>query len=348
MLLSGGMSSRFIRLLLLFLLAFLAVSGKRTIHRNTSQTIAFQQLPLVTEGKAPARIGALKFISAWELRSDNQNFGGFSALTVLRDGRFLGISDAGTMIGFDPPGTHTGAASFIAALPSAFGAKVNYQYRDSEGIASDPESGRLWISYEGKAAIRRMPPSFSRIDGINRTAALRAWDGNSAGEAIARLRDGRFLLFSEGQDRSDDSFQALMFSGDPVEPDSDAIGFGYRPPAGFKPTEALQLPGGQVLILNRRIGFPEGFSAKLTLINPTEIAADETIKGRVIATLTSPLLVDNMEGMTLTEENGQAILWMISDNNFNIFQRTLLMKFALILPNKKPAVEETTPGFESL
>jgi hypothetical protein len=193
-----------------------------------------------------------------------------------------------------------------------------------------------------------MARTFSRIDGVYRSAPLRAWDGNSGGEAIARLSDGHFLLFSEGQDRSDGSYEALLFSGDPVEPGMVAQRFGYMPPSGYKPTEALQLPDGNVLILNRRIGFPEGFSATLTLIDPADIAADETIKGRVIAKLTSPLLVDNMEGMTLTEENGQAILWMISDNNFNILQRTLLMKFALILPKKKPDVEETTPGFESL
>jgi hypothetical protein len=340
------------RLLLLVLLAMLAVGGQRIIYRNSSQAIAFKPLPLVTDGKAPAKIGALEFMGAWELRSDNLNFGGLSALTALRDGRFLGISDAGMMIGFDPPGTNTGISTFIAPLPAAFGAKVSYQDRDSESMTQDLESGRLWVSYEGKAAIRRMPPTFSRIDGVVRNDALRGWDGNSGGEALVRLSDGRFLLFSEDQDRDDGSYDALLFSGDPVEPDSRVIHFGYRPPAGHKPTDAVQLPDGRVLIVNRRLGFPDGFTIKLTLIDPEAIIEDQVIARRVIATLASPLLRDNMEGITLTEENGQTIVWMISDNNFNIWQRTLLMKFALILPKtpdmKKPEADLPAPGFESL
>jgi hypothetical protein len=347
------MGKRILRLLILFLLIAVAVGGQRIIYPNNTQAIAFKTLPLVSDGKASAKIGALKFLGAWELLSNNRSFGGFSALTALRDGRFLGVSDAGMMIGFDPPGTQTGIASFIAPLPAAFGKKVGFLDRDSEGMTLDPTSGQLWISYEGRSAIRRMPPSFSRIDGVLRSAVLRAWDGNSGGEAIARLADGRFLLFSEEQDRSDGSYDAVMFTGDPVEPNSRAVRFGYRPPNGFKATDAVQLADGRVLILNRQLSFPVGFTIKLTIIDPDEIVENEPIKHRTIATLASPLLRDNMEGMTLTQENGQSILWIISDNNFNIFQRTLLMKFALNLPQntqetKKPDVDETKPGFESL
>ena len=54
-----------------------------------------------------------------------------------------------------------------------------------------------------------------------------------------------------------------------------------------------------------------------------------------------------MEGLAVTQENGRIIVWMVSDNNFNALQRTILMKFALNLPNKKPEAE-TAPGFETL
>ncbi len=342
------MGWRMFRIFVLFLIAFLAVGGQRFIYRNTTQKIAFKSLPLVTEGKVSKKIGVLTFISAWEMQSDNPNFGGVSGVTALRDGRFLGISDAGTMIGFDPPGTQTGNASFIVPLPAAFGAEISYRDKDSEGIAYNRETGQVWISYEGKSAIRRMPPSFSRIDGITRSTILKAWDGNSGGEAMARLSDGRFLLFSEDQERSDGSYDALLYSADPVEPESQIIRFSYRAPSGYNPTDAVQLPSGEVLVLNRRIGFPEGFSAKLTLLNPAKIASGETLKGRVIASLASPLLVDNMEGITLTQEKDKIIVWMISDNNFNIWQRTLLMKFELNLPTKKPEAEISAPGFISL
>ncbi len=352
------MLRRLIRIVLLFLMVVLAVGGTRIIYRNQSQQIAFAPLPLTADGIAKPKVGALEFLGAWELKSGHNDFGGLSALTALRDGRFLAVSDAGIMAGFAPPHSGILQRAFIAPLPGAFAGDVNFRDRDSEALAYDPESGRIWISYEGNPAIRRMPSTFTRIDGVARPAAIRAWIGNGAGEALARLADGRFLLFSEGEDRADGSYDAISFSGDPIEPTSQAFRFGYWPPDGYKPTDAVQLPDGRLLMLNRRIGFPEGFSAKLTVLNPATIQEGKAVRGRVIATLAAPLLVDNMEGITLTQENGQTIIWMISDNNYNIWQRTLLMKFALNPPNqkpdtkktdtKKPDLESPKPGFESL
>jgi hypothetical protein len=347
------MMRRLLRLLPLLVLAISSVGGVRTVYRYAAQNIAFHPLPLVSNAKAPARVGALKFLGAWEMQSRNSDFGGISALAPLADGRFLALSDSGMMIAFVPPGGVSNGNSFIAPLPGAFGRKIRYKDRDSEALAIDPVTGRVWVSYEINPTIRRFPPSLSRIDGVARPAIIRHWDGNRAGEAFARLADGRFLLFSEGQDRADGSYDAVLFSGDPVEENSRAVSFGYRPPNGFKATDAVQLPGGQLLVLNRRIGFPEGFSAKLTLLDPQAIRAGEAIKGRVIATLAAPMLVDNMEGIAITNEGGRMIVWMVSDNNFNIWQRTLLMKFELHLPSQhqpkeKPGATDAAPGFDSL
>lgn len=342
------MLRRFGPVLLLLLLVILAVGGTRQIYRKTGQDIIFAPMPLVHKGEAPAKVGALAFLGAWDVKSENMDFGGFSALTALLDGRLLAVSDAGIMVGFVPPGTNTTGRNFIAPLPGAFGDDVSFRDRDSEGLAYDAESGRVWISYEGNPAIRRMVPSFARIDGVARPSVIRAWKGNSGAEAMVRLADGRFLLFSEGSDRADGSYDAILFSGDPVDVTTRAFRFGYRPPSGYNPTDAVQLPGGRLLILNRQIGFPDGFTAKLTTLDPDAIAEGKAMKGRVIATLSPPLLVDNMEGLALTQEQGRTIIWMISDNNFNIFQRTLLMKFALDGPKKKPEAEIPAPGFDSL
>ena len=155
------------------------------------------------------------------------------------------------------------------------------------------------------------------------------------------------MLFSETHHRADSSNSAFLYSGDPVEAGSQTTPFGYRAPEGYRPTDATLLPDGRLLILNRRIGLPQGFSAKLALLDPAKIESDKAITPQVIATLASPLLVDNMEGLAVTEENGRIIVWMISDDNFTALQRTILMQFALDLPNKKPEAE-TAPGFETL
>jgi hypothetical protein len=58
--------------------------------------------------------------------------------------------------------------------------------------------------------------------------------------------------------------------------------------------------------------------------------AGATIERREIARLQPPLTIDNMEGVSVTVENGRTIVWLVSDDNFFPLQRTLLLKFALI------------------
>lgn len=341
------MRHRLPRILLLLLLSITAVGGHRVYSKNDSQTIELVSLALDETDPDRTKVGALTFLNAWELRSDNSDFGGISALTVIGRNRFLAASDAGTLIGFTLSQSYQMEDSFIAALPGAYGENANYRDFDSEGMAYDPTSGHIWISYEARHAVRRLSPSLGRIDGTKRLTFTKGWSANGGVEAIARLSDGRFVLLSEKHKRPDGSNSAYLYSGDPIEAGSQATPFGYRAPKGYRPTDATTLPDGRLLILNRRIGLPDGFSAKLAMLDPADIEADKAIAANVIATLASPLLVDNMEGLAITEEDGRIIVWMISDDNFTALQRTILMKFALDLPNKKPEAE-TAPGFETL
>jgi hypothetical protein len=330
----ANMLRRFIRLILVFVLALLLIGGTRFIYRNTSQSITLRPLPLDSSNPERRTVGALTFLGAWELSSNNEYFGGISALVALNDGRFIGISDAGAMIGFSLKNDHDADRPFIAALPGTSGKGITFRDRDSEGLAYDPGSGRFWVSYEAHHAIRRFPPYLDRVEGLLRLPDTENWYRNRGIEAMARLPDGRFVLLAE--DSRDGAYPAYLYSGDPVAKETTRIEFRYRPPLGFKATDATPLPDGRLLVLNRRISFPNGFAAKLGILDPASIARGKIVSGKTIATLASPLLVDNMEGATTTQEKGQTIVWIISDNNFNIFQRTLLMKFALNLsPHKK-------------
>jgi hypothetical protein len=342
-----NMLSKTFRPLLLILLLGLSIGGVRQTFRNTSQSIALKPLPFDPDRPSINRVGQLRFLKAWELGSGNQDFGGISALTALSDGRFIGVSDAGTLIGFGLTNDIRADRPFIAPLPEAYGPGKTYRDRDSEGLAYDADTGQFWVSYEGNDMIRRFTPSFARSDSVVHPAAMQDWPYNRGAETILRFPDGRFAVFSEGADRPDGSYQAVLFSGDPVEPGTSSFTFGYRPPVGYKATDAKMLPDGRILMLNRRIGFPNGFSAILSVLNPADITKGATVKSTPIAVLKSPLLVDNMEGLAITQEGAQTIIWLISDNNFNIFQRTLLMKFALVEPIKKPEAEPA-PGFDSL
>jgi hypothetical protein len=67
----------------------------------------------------------------------------------------------------------------------------------------------------------------------------------------------------------------------------------------------------------------------VSLLNPDSIGRDRVLSADVIASLAAPLLVDNMEGIAVTSDGDSMFLWLISDNNFTLLQRTILMKFRL-------------------
>jgi hypothetical protein len=339
------MRRRSARIAVILLLALASIGGHRSYWRNDSQAIDTIPLALDPEDPKRKKVGALTFQGAWELRSDNSDFGGISGVAVRPGNRFVALSDAGTLIGFTFNASRRMQNSFIATLPGA--ADASYRDRDSEAMAYDAASGRIWVSYEGRHAIRRFPAAINRVDGIRRLEFAQGWKVNGGTEAIVRLPDGRFIIIIEKHIRADGSNSAFLFSGDPVEPGSGVTPFGYRAPDGYRPTDAAMLPDGRVLVLNRRVSFPAGFSAKLSVVDPADISKDVAVKPITMATLTAPLLIDNMEALAVTGEGGQTIIWMLSDNNFSAFQRTLLMKFALQLPKKKPEAD-TAPGFETL
>lgn len=343
----GQMIDKMKRLGLAAVLALLAVGGVRVVYPSASQDIALQPLPLDVDNPALQRVGGLVFQGAWELRSRNEDFGGISALTALPEGRFMGVGDAGTLIGFGLTQDERANRSFIAPLPDSQGPNKNYKDRDSEGIAHDPMSGQFWISFEGNHAIRRYSSGFARTTGILRLAQMQDWPDNKGAETIIRLRDGRFIIIAETLDGG--IHPALLFSGDPVERGSAVSSFSYRPPAGYRVTDGVQLPDGRLVILHRRISFPQGFSAKIALVDPTNIKSGNITPGKVIASLAPPYLVDNMEGIAVTQKAGATYIWLISDNNFSIFQRTILMKFLLPpeLNSKKPEAL-AAPGFDAL
>ena len=337
------MSAKLKRLALIIALAVLAVGGVRTIYPSDSQDINLRELPLNSDNLAQRQVGALEFVAAWELRSHNENFGGISALVALTNGRFVAIGDAGTLIRFGLTNDGRIDRATIAPLPNLQGPKMSYKDRDSEGLTYDPDSGQYWVSFEGKHAIRRYSTSFAQQTGLVRPTILQKLPRNKGAESMVRLQDGRFIIIAESLD--DDIHSAWMFSGDPIENATTATPFKFRPPAGYRVTDAVQLPDGRIAILNRAVGFLSGFTAKVSLLNPESISRGSVLSADVIASLSAPLLVDNMEGVTVTNEGNKLFLWLISDNNFTIFQRTILMKFRLNqkADSKKPEAD-TAPG----
>jgi hypothetical protein len=198
--------------------------------------------------------------------------------------------------------------------------------RDSESMIV--HGGRAWIGFERSNAVWRYRLGDWRSQAHAAPPEMRKWRSNRGSEAMLRLPDGRFLVFSEG---GGGESPVLLFEGDPAVPGTKAAMLRYRPPQGYRITDAALLPGGRLLFLNRRVALLEGiFSARLTMTKLPRLEPGGLLEGEEVATLRKPLTVDNMEALSVTREGGRTIVWIASDDNFNpLLQRTLLLKFAL-------------------
>ncbi|WP_050805405.1 esterase-like activity of phytase family protein [Sphingomonas sp. KC8] len=310
------------RTILALAAATLMAGGASPLSSDDGAAIVARAVPLDRDDPARVRVGGLTYMGGWVLTSAHRRFGGLSSLTV-DEGGLLGLSDKGGVFRLIAQHGRPPAGHGVGVLPDGPMAG-----RDSESAVRGPD-GTLWVGFEGVNAIWRYDTALSRTTGHVAPPAMADWPRNGGPEAMVRLPDGRFLIFSEdGDGGSLGCHAALIFRGDPVEGGA-AERFCYRPPAGYVITDAVLLPDGRLLALNRRYTLLDGVSAVLSIIDRHAIRAGAKVESREIARLTPPLTVDNMEALAVTQENGRTILWIASDDNFSRAQRTLLLRFRL-------------------
>lgn len=275
------------------------------------------------------RVGRLTFLGGVSLASPDPAFGGFSSLGV-RGRRFTLLSDGGNIVSFRLDDRWQLSQPSFANLPAGPGTGWEKADRDSESMASDSATGRLWVGFENYNQIWRFAPGFARPERAVAPRAMSRWYANGGPETLVRRRDGSFVVISEtAPPKSHGRRVGLVFAGDPTLHPRPAFTFAYRPPRGYDVSDAAELPDGGLAVVNRRFQPPYRFLAKLTVIRAADIKPGATVTGREIATLAPPVIHDNFEGIAVTREAGTTVLWLVSDDNQTFLQRSLLLKFAL-------------------
>lgn len=301
--------------------------GRLALPReNQVRAVPVQLFP---DNPARRRVGRLTYLDGVELVESGTGIGGYSAVRVQGD-RFTLLSDGGNLLHFRWRGGTRLSDAEYSVLPAGPGRGWEKRDRDSESLAVDPRSGAVWVGFERKNEIWRYDPSFQHATGHSKPDVMSNWQKNGGAEAIAFMPERGLVVLSEStRPHRAPGRQAIYFLGDPVEAPLRGFTFVYHPPQGMQPTDAVALPDGRLLVLNRGLDLPFDFSASLVLIERDAIRPGAAVRGAVIAALKAPALHDNFEGLALTSEGGRQIVWLLSDNNQFPLQRTLLLKFAL-------------------
>lgn len=269
------------------------------------------------------RTGPLTLEGAWQLSSENDHFGGYSALVLREPDMFLAASDAGRLMHLPRPDMSEASPILGEFLTTEHADKFDL---DIESLAIDPQTGRVWAGLEWVQQIIRFDAGLERRAAIA-PEAMRNWGSNSGAEAMVRLSDGRFVVIEE-RAREEGLHRALLFPRDPtsrVRPTR--FLFAARP--GFRPADAALLPDGRIAVLLRAVvlGLAPRFPAMLVIADPADIRSDEILSSIMLARIEEPLPSDNYEGLAVIDmDAGNWDFWLISDDNFARYQRTLLLK----------------------
>ncbi len=303
-----------------------------SIAQSTEEVPLLTPVPLDPNDPSLRAVGPLRFIAGYQLALDKPNWGGFSDLCVWADPdggtRLVMIGDTGTdaLLGFTglPEALGEVAVIKLFALRTPDGRRINdRESGDAEAMVCDsPErrvigfehQHRLWL-YDGDTVSALPIPPNARMLGSNEGI-----------EGLARLADGRLFMIAEG--KQDAKRGPAWVQTDDGAWDQLTI----LRSEGFQPTGLASLPDGNLLLLERFYSPEKGAAARLSLIRAVEIAADAEIRPKELARIAPPLTVDNFEGVAIAPAaDGGTLVFLLSDDNFNPAQRTLLLVFRLEL-----------------
>jgi hypothetical protein len=106
--------------------------------------------------------------------------------------------------------------------------------------------------------------------------------------------------------------------------------FSVKRISDFDVSDAALLPAGDLLLLERRFSWSEGLDVRLRRIALASIRPDALVDGPVLWQADLRYEIDNLEGLSIHRDTGgDTILTFVSDDNFSMLQRTLLLQFAL-------------------
>ena len=322
------------RRLLLAVLIFLAIgpvpgAALRYHVDNLTQRAAAHLL-----ADAPQTSGAMRFVCGWHLVSPHSRFGGFSALASTGPGRFLLLGDNGyaTQLAFGGDGRL--AAFRIAPLPVPRGWPGRKSMIDSESLFVDPVTQAAWVGMERTNQLWQFDAAMARLPKRYAPAALQDWPRGRGAEAMVRLADGRIVMLAEGGRGDPRQNRGVMLSHPPGAGAVRSTRFFYDAQGKGAVSDAALLPDGRILIVHRKVGWNPVFTTIVAVADPDDIKSNAILRSRAIGTVPRSL-ADNFEGAAVATQNGRTWLWLVSDDNFQRWQRSLLLQFELVdLPPK--------------
>jgi hypothetical protein len=279
------------------------------------------------------RFGSLVFDGGLELRSPYSGFGGFSGLCVSTDGRDLvAISDAAQWLRARLVEENGRPAALAEAR---MGPLLDRAGRPLMGNRADTESLAMAgsVAYVGLEIVNEVlrfegpDPLLARGAPIPVPAGVKRLSRGTGLEALAAPQTGPLAgsLIGIAEEGGDGAYTPGFLILGPRQGE-----FRLKTSADFDPTDLAPLPDGDLLLLERRFTLLGGVAMRMRRLRAADVMPGATIDGPVIAEADMAYEIDNMEGLAVHRgADGALRVTLISDDNFSLLQRTLLLRFRL-------------------
>lgn len=284
------------------------------------------------------RFGALTFRSGLELQSATEGFGGLSGLWRSPDGRgIVAVTDNGqwlTATLVSENGRLAGVTDAVMGPILGRDGRPLRQVRSYDTEALTIANGTAYVGIERTHEVMRFDWGASGMRARGQPVAVppevKKLPRNKGIEGIAVAPAGTPLagaLVAVAE-------RARWEEGAPTR------GFILTGPRrgvfeiatsdSYEPTDIAFLPSGDLLMLERRFKLLTGVAARIRRLSGESLRPGAQVDGPVIFEAGGAYQVDNMEGLALHRDpSGALLLTLVSDNNFSILQRTLLLEFEL-------------------
>lgn len=286
-------------------------------------------------------VDRLIFRGGVTLQSQEDIFGGLSSVSVTGpDQQIAFISDRGQFISgrlaYDENDRLFGFIGVVAdAMLNSKGAPLPRQYaRDAEGMDTiwhDGAPSAVRVSFEHLTRVADFDIVEGRPGGAAREVPIPQWltdlRTNESLESIciapptSPVAGSTVLLTEEALDEDGNHRGWLLGVND-----KGPLGY-YNSPI-VNPTDCAFLPNGDLLVLERGVAL-FSFVMALRRVPAAEVKPNTIMRGELLLSAEGSD-IDNMESLMVHQTpGGDTRIFIGSDNNFNDWQRTLLLEFSL-------------------
>jgi len=327
---------------LLILSAGVAISTFASL-RATAEDLTITSLPITRfmSANVGEPVQGLIWQGGLEMQSQIDTFGGLSGLGYTGpDGRLVMVSDRGNFISgqllYDEAGHPASLIGVtISPIQNSKGAELPRAYtRDAEALSVVERDGVPSAVRVGFENLTRVA-DFHLVDGLPEGAArevtipkfLSDTRTNETLEAVciappASPIAGSTLLLTEGVIDDDGQHAGYLLGKTDKGPVS------YISGDGTNPTDCAFMPNGDLLVLERGVALL-AFQMRLMRIPAADVKPGAHLKGEQLLESTGGD-IDNMEALGVhTGLDGKPRITIVSDNNFNDWERNLLLEFSL-------------------